>query len=87
MLVKYEITIPDNIIQALGIKGSETELALKKELAAYFFQNGKLTFGQARQLCGLSVWDFLEFLRDRRVPLHYDLIEYEEDLKTVQELT
>jgi predicted HTH domain antitoxin len=46
---------------------------IKRELAAFFFQRGVLSFGQARQFAGLSVWDFLEFLRERKIPLHYDI--------------
>jgi len=46
-----------------------------------------LSFGQARQLAELSVWDFLELLRERKVALHYGIPEYEEDLKTIQDLS
>jgi predicted HTH domain antitoxin len=35
----------------------------------------------------IHIWDFLELLRERKVPIHYDLKEYEEDLKTIQELS
>ncbi|MBE7546072.1 UPF0175 family protein [Candidatus Kuenenia sp.] len=52
-----------------------------------FFEKKLLSFGQARQFSGLSVWDFLEFLRERKIPLHYDLAEYEEDLETIRELS
>jgi predicted HTH domain antitoxin len=45
-----------------------------------------LSFGQARRLSGLSVWDFLELLRKREVQLHYDIAELEEDLKTLREI-
>ncbi len=83
MTVKYDITIPDKIIKALGFKESEVGSEIKKELAVYFFQRNLLSFGQARQLAELSVWDFLELLRERKVSLHYDTTEYEEDLKTI----
>ncbi len=86
MLVKCEITLPENIVKALGFREREVSNALKKELAVYFFERNLLSFGQARQLAALSVWDFLDFLRERKVPLHYDLSEYEEDLKTIQEI-
>jgi predicted HTH domain antitoxin len=46
-----------------------------------------LGFGQARQFSGLSVWEFLDLLRERRIPLHYDFSEYEEDSETVGRLT
>jgi predicted HTH domain antitoxin len=85
MPVKCEITLPDKILIALGLREEEIGDALKKELAVYFFQRNVLSFGQARQLSGLSVWDFLEFMKERKVPLHYGVYEYEEDLKTIKE--
>ena len=85
MLVKLDL--PEKIIRALGFSESEAGAMLKKEVAAYLFQRNLLSFGQARQLAGLSVWEFLSFLRERKVPLHYDIPEYENDLKTIRELS
>lgn len=87
MFVKFEMTLPEKVLKALGLRESEAESGLKKEMAVYFFQRNLLSFGQARQLSGLSIWDFLELLRERKVPIHYDLKEYKEDLKTIQELS
>lgn len=84
MSVKFELTLPEKIITALGYRESETGSAIKRELAVSFFQRNLLSFGQARQLAELSVWDFMELLRDRKVSLHYGLTEYEEDLKTIR---
>ncbi len=80
---KYYIEIPEDTIRALGIPKKEVNSTIKKELAVYLFEKGKLSFGQARKLAGLSVWDFIELLRKREVPLHYDIAEWEEDLKTL----
>jgi predicted HTH domain antitoxin len=85
MLSKYEIEIPDQVVRALGLMDREVADSIKKELAIYYFQRNILSFGQARQLSTLSVWDFLEALRERKVPLHYTETEYEEDLKTIEE--
>ena len=81
--MKCEISVPEKIVKALGYPKEGVNDALKRDLAAYFFEKQILGFGQARQLSGLSVWDFLDFLRERRIPLHYDLAEYEEDSETI----
>ena len=83
---KCEITLPEKIINVLGLRESEAGLAIKRELAVYLFQRNMLSFGQARQLSELPVWDFLDLLRERKVPLHYGMVDFEEDLKTIQEL-
>ena len=86
MLNKYEIEIPNQVVRALGLLDKDVGDTMKKELAVYFFQRNMLSFGQARQLSALSVWDFMETLRERKVPLHYSEAEYSEDLKVIKEL-
>ena len=83
---KCYVEIPEDTLKALGIPKQEANKAIRQELAVYLFEKGKLSFGQARRLSGLSVWDFIELLRDRKVPLHYDVAELEEDLKTLKEI-
>ncbi|MBI5181870.1 MAG: UPF0175 family protein, partial [Nitrospirae bacterium] len=51
-----------------------------------FFENNLLSFGQARQMAEMPVWEFITFLKDRKVPLHYDILEYEEDSQTIKKL-
>ena len=86
MMINCNISIPQSTLRALGYKESETGVQLKKEMAVYFFQRDILSFGQARQLAEMPVWDFLDLLRERKVSLHYDTAEYEHDLKTIQEI-
>jgi predicted HTH domain antitoxin len=83
---KYYVEIPEDTIKALGIPKKEVSSIIRRELAVYLFEKGMLSFGQARRLAGLSVWDFLDLLRKREVGLHYDIAELEEDLKTLREI-
>jgi predicted HTH domain antitoxin len=86
VLNKYEIEIPDQVVRALGLMDKDVVNTIKKELAVHLFQGERLSFGQARQLSDLSVWDFLEALREKKIPLHYYEKEYEEDSKVIEEL-
>ena len=86
-MLHCEVELPETVASALGfVKGHESKRK-KKELAAYFFQREILSFGQARELSGLSIWAFLDFLRERKIPLHYDEADFEEDLETIKGLT
>jgi predicted HTH domain antitoxin len=58
---------------------------LRLELALALYQRGKLSFGKARELAGVSAWAFQEMLGLRGIPVHYDLPEYEEDLAILRE--
>jgi predicted HTH domain antitoxin len=63
-----------------------TPLELKRELALSLFQQNKISFGKARELAEMTVWEFQQLLGSRNINIHYDLMEYEEDLKTLQAL-
>jgi len=86
MGLTVKITLPEKVLLAAGYPKSEAASMLKMELAGAFFQRGVLSFGPARQLAELSVWEFLDFLRERKIPLHYDKADYEEDCRTVEDL-
>jgi len=76
------LVIPDDIILATRMTTSE----LVQELAVMLFQREKLTLGQASRLSGINQWQFQQLLASRRIPIHYDVAEFEADLKTLEEL-
>jgi len=76
------IVIPREVVHATRMTPEE----LRKELAIHLFQQGKLSFGKAREMAGMSVWEFLQLLGSRGIPVHYDVREYEEDLATLKKL-
>jgi predicted HTH domain antitoxin len=59
---------------------------LRRELAVYLFQQGKLSFGKAREVTGMTAWAFQQLLGSRSIPVHYDVEDYEQDLVTLKEL-
>jgi predicted HTH domain antitoxin len=75
------IVIPDDILQATRL----TEDELKQELAVILFQKDKLTLGQASILAGMNRLQFQHLLASRKIPVHYGVAEFEEDLKTLKE--
>jgi predicted HTH domain antitoxin len=76
------LEIPREIIHATRMKPEE----LKCELALALFQQGKLSFGKAREMAGMTVWAFQQLLGSRGIPVHYDIEDYESDLATLREL-
>ncbi len=75
------IEIPDDIFQATRL----TEDELKQELAVILFQRDKLTLGQASSLSGMHRLQFQHLLASRKIPVHYGVAEFEEDLHPVRE--
>lgn len=76
------LIITDEILQAARMSAAELSL----EVAVLLFQKEKLTLGQASRLAGMTQSQFQHVLASRHIPVHYDVAEFEEDLRTLQEL-
>jgi predicted HTH domain antitoxin len=77
-------TLDEALREAL-VAAQMTPEGLRLELALALYQRGKLSFGKARELAGVSPRAFQEMLGLRGIPVHYDLPEYEEDLAILRE--
>jgi predicted HTH domain antitoxin len=78
--VSFEI--PREILHASRLTAEE----LRRELALHLFEQDKLSFGKARELAEMSVWDFQQLLGSRGISVHYDVESYENDRETLSEL-
>jgi predicted HTH domain antitoxin len=76
------VTIPDDVLIAAHM--SEPEL--KQELALALFQRGRFTLAQASRLAEMSQLAFQALLADRQIPIHYDVEDFREDLKTLRQM-
>ena len=76
------LIIPDEIVQATQMSAAE----LKQEIAVMLYQKEKLTLGQASRLAGMSRLQFQHLLASRQIPVHYDVDEFKEDIKTLREM-
>ena len=76
------IEIPREVVHASRM----TQQELRYELAISLFQQCRLSFGKAREMAGMTVWAFQQLLASRKIPVHYDVEDYEEDLATLKEL-
>ncbi|MDX2029045.1 MAG: UPF0175 family protein [Blastocatellia bacterium] len=76
------IVIPDEIVSSTRL----TAVELLQELAIALFQREKLTLGQASRLAEMNQWQFQQLLSTRNVSMHYGVVDFEADLKTLEEL-
>jgi len=82
MSATVSIEIPREVIHSTRMSPEE----LRRELAIYLFQQGRLSFGKAREMAGMTVWAFQQLLGARGIPVHYGVEDYEQDLMTLEEL-
>ncbi len=58
---------------------------LKVELAVLLYQQGRLSIGKARELAGMSLWQFRQLLGSRQIGPHYGDEEYQEDVEALRQ--
>lgn len=76
------VVIPDHLMQSARLSDSE----VLQGLAVALFQREKLSFGPASELARLSQAEFQRLLAARRIPLHYDIEELDQDMAAVRDL-
>jgi len=79
---EMSLVIPDEILYTARMTAAE----LAQEIAILLYQREKLTLGQASRLAQMSQLQFQFLLASRQIPMHYDVAEFDADLKTLQEM-
>ncbi|HKZ70542.1 MAG TPA: UPF0175 family protein [Anaerolineales bacterium] len=74
------LQIPDSIAQALRLPPPEQQQQLTIELATALYARSILPFGKARELCGLSKYEFGLLLGKRGIPRHYTADDLRNDV-------
>lgn len=82
MSTTHSIEVPQDILDSARLTLSD----LKVELAVYLYAQGRLSIGKARELAGMSLWEFRQLLASRRIPPHYNDADLREDAATLREI-
>ena len=76
------IELPRHLVNAVGVTADE----LKIELAIHLYETRRLGIGHAREMAGMSLWEFRQLLASRKISPHYDVADLDEDMQTWAEL-
>lgn len=82
--MRLSIEVTEDLVQAIKLPAEEVPARLKRELAIRLYAKGLLSVGKARQLAGMTRWDFHDVLGGEGVLRRYDVKELEEDLQTLE---
>ncbi|MTJ10018.1 MULTISPECIES: UPF0175 family protein [unclassified Anabaena] len=74
------LTISDEVLNSSGMTGSE----LLVEIAIMLFLQERVSLGKASKIAEMNYVEFQELLAKRNISMHYDVEEFEEDIKTLQ---
>ncbi len=75
------LVIDYDLVKASGF--SENDLF--GEIVLMLFQQDKISLGKASELLGLHRMQFQKLISERGICVHYDIEEFQEDLKTLEE--
>lgn len=76
------LEVPKDVLDSARLTAPELML----ELSLALYASGRLSIGKARELTGMTLWEFRQVASSRRVPAHYDLEDFQDDLAVVKEL-
>jgi predicted HTH domain antitoxin len=76
------IDISDEILSATRM----TEAEMRQEIAVMLFQKEKLTLAQASRFARMNRIAFQHLLASRQIPVHYDVEDFEQDIKNLREM-
>ena len=76
------VIVSDEILAAAQL----TEAEALKELALTLFAQKRLTLVQAARMAGVGRLKFQEWMAERKIPIHYDVQDLEEDVRTLRKL-
>ena len=82
MSTAQTLEIPQEVLDSARLTGADAQL----ELALTLYAQGRLSIGKARELAGMSLWEFRQVLASRRIPPHYDVDDLREDVSRLREL-
>jgi predicted HTH domain antitoxin len=74
------IVVPDEILSATHM----TEAEMRQEIAVMLFQQEKLTLAQASRFANMHRVAFQHLLASRHIPVHYDVEDFERDIKNLR---
>jgi len=75
-----QLSIPDDVVQAIWLPEQRLERELTKELAIALYGQELLCFGKARELAQMGHYEFSQLLASRDILRHYGAQELSEYL-------
>jgi predicted HTH domain antitoxin len=77
-LARAQGTDKSKLIRDLIIFGIKEK---KLQEALYLYSKGKISMWKGARMAGLSLWQMMEIIAERKIPMPYGIKELEEDLK------
>ncbi|MFH1053969.1 MAG: UPF0175 family protein [Candidatus Woesearchaeota archaeon] len=96
---RVSLTVPNEILEKsdeIAKEKSEDRSTVMRELlslgikqymiseALELYTDGKVSLEKAAEIANVSIWKFLDILKDKRMPLRYDLDDIKREIKDIR---
>ncbi|MDY6802495.1 MAG: UPF0175 family protein [Cyanobacteriota bacterium] len=79
--MQITLEIPDEMVQGKGLNEGDW----LQEIAIALFQQELITLGRASRIARMHQVDFQKLLGSRGICIHYDIEDFEEDVRHLEE--
>lgn len=66
-------------------KARDLSRAVRELVALELYREGLISLGKAAEIAGLSIWEMMELMASKRVPIRYSPEDLEEDVRVLEE--
>jgi predicted HTH domain antitoxin len=82
-----QITVPAELLEAAGVNLADASRESAKLLALELYRENRVSLGRAAELCEMPIEAFMVFAGKREAPMHYSVVDLEEDRLTLDRLS
>ncbi len=80
------VKVPRDLVRILKVRDAEVPKLVRLYLAIELYREGMVSLGKDAEIAGVSMWEMMEILASRNVPIQYDVEDLEKDIKTSEEI-
>ena len=80
-----ELDMPLPVAAELGLNTTNAGQEIRRMLALFLYEHGRISLGKACELGGFSQWEFTEMNRELNIPMRYTAQDLHADLERLSD--
>lgn len=85
-LETISIDFPKDLINIFKVREKDLPSYVRKSLAVELYRDGLISIGKAAEIAGISIWEMLEALAIKKIPIQYYPEDLKEDIETLKKV-
>ena len=81
-----ELDMPSPVAAELGLTGANAADEVRRMIALFLYEHGRISLGKACELGGFTQWDFADMNRGLEIPLRYSPQDLADDLARLRDV-